>query len=130
MRCNLKTACVDIKNAVRFLLYDTLGPKSFSWETPEFCSNREPCWLTVHVAQVEVSIDQWGSVVEVLGHVIQPVGLHAFDTLVTVLNLKRHLDSVVLHLALSNGRMVVQSEQFHPLRDTTENKNLVIDLTQ
>lgn len=93
----------DIKNAVRFFPYETLRR-----------------WLTVHVAKVEVSIDQRSSVVEVLGHVIQPVGLHAFHALVTVLNPERHLDSVVLHLALSDGWMVVQSKQFHPWKDTAE----------
>lgn len=74
----------------------------------------ESCQLTVHVAQVEVSVDQRGSVVEMLGHVIQPVGLHTLDPLVAVLNPQRHLDSVVLHLALSHRRVVVQSEQLHP----------------
>ena len=82
----------------------------------------ESCQLTVHVAQVEVSVDQRGSVVEMLGHVIQPVGLHTLDPLVAVLNPQRHLDSVVLHLALSHRRVVVQSEQLHPCWHTTENK--------
>lgn len=94
-------------------------------------SNSESCQLTVHVAQVKVTIDQRGAIVEVLGHVIQPVGLHTFDPLVTVLNLQRHLDSVVLDVPLSDRRVVVQSEQFHPCWDTEENKTRpLIDLTQ
>lgn len=105
---------MDIKIAVSFSPCETFCPTSFSWEISVFCSNRESRLLTVHVAQVEVSIDQRGSIVEMLGHVIQPVGLHAFDALITVLNPQRHLDSVVLHLALSDRRVVVQSEQLHP----------------
>lgn len=89
-------------------------PNHFPGKTLCPVSKRESCLLTVHVAQVEVSIDQRRSIVEVLRHVIQPIGLHAFDALVTFLNPERHLDSVVLHLALSDGWMVVQSEQFHP----------------
>lgn len=87
-----------------------------------FYSSWHVSFLTVDVAEVEVSVDQRGSVVEVLGHVIQPVGLHALDPLVAVLNPQRHLDSVVLHLALSDRRVVVQSEQLHPCWHTTENK--------
>lgn len=71
-------------------------------------------WLTFYIAQVEVPIDQRGPVVEVLGHMVQPVGLHAFDPLITVLNPQRHLDGVVLHLLFSDGWMIVQSEQIHP----------------
>lgn len=77
---------------------------------------------TVHVAQVEVSVNQRGSVVEVLGHVIQPVRLHSSDTLVVVLDPQRHLDCVVLHLAFSDRRVVVQSQQIHTCRTRTENK--------
>lgn len=77
---------------------------------------------TVHVAQVEVSVNQRGSVVEVLGHVIQPVRLHSSDALVVVLDPQRHLDCVVLHLAFSDGRVVVQSQQIHTCRTRTENK--------
>lgn len=90
--------------------------------TPHDTSLSSACQLTVDVPEVEVSVDQRGSVVEVLGHVIQPVGLHALDPLVAVLNPQRHLDSVVLHLALSDRRVVVQSEQLHPCWHTTENK--------
>lgn len=82
--------------------------------TPHDTSLSSACQLTVDVPEVEVSVHQRGSVVEVLGHVIQPVGLHALDPLVAVLNPQRHLDSVVLHLALSDRRVVVQSEQLHP----------------
>lgn len=87
-----------------------------------FYSSWHVSFLTVDVPEVEVSVHQRGSVVEVLGHVIQPVGLHALDPLVAVLNPQRHLDSVVLHLALSDRRVVVQSEQLHPCWHTTENK--------
>lgn len=124
-----KNEWVGIKIAVSFFPHETFRPTSFSWENAVFCSSSEWCWLTVHVAQMEVSIDEWGSIVEVLGHVIQPVGLHAFDPLITVLNPQWHLYSVVLHLALSDWRVVVQSEQFHPCWETTENNPPAIDLT-
>lgn len=111
---NLNTACVEIKIAVSCIPPETFCPTYFSSEKSLFCSNNESCWLTICIAQVEVSIDQWGSVVEVLRHVVQPVGLHAFDPLITVLHSQWHLDSVVLHLALSDRRVVIQSEQLHP----------------
>lgn len=47
--------------------------------------------LTVDIAQVKVPVDKRGPVVKVLGHVVQPVGLHAFDPVVAVLDLQRNL---------------------------------------
>lgn len=67
--------------------------------------------LTIDIAKVKVSIDKTGAIVEVLGHVIQPVCLHAFDAVVAVLNLQWNLDGVVLHLSVPDRRLVVESQQ-------------------
>lgn len=60
---------------------------------------------------MKVPVDKRGSVVEVLGHVIQPVGLHPFDPVAAVLNLQWNLDCVVLQVGVSDPRVVVQSQQ-------------------
>lgn len=75
--------------------------------------------LTADVAQVKVSIDQRGPVVEVLGHVVQPVGLHPFDPVVAVLDLQRNLDCVVLHVSVPDWWLVVQSQQLRSCWDAT-----------
>lgn len=68
--------------------------------------------LTFHVSQVEVSIHQRGSVIEVLSHVIQPVSLHALHTLVAAgRHLQRNLDGVVLDVALGRRRWSVVERQ-------------------
>ena len=67
--------------------------------------------LTVDAAQVEVSVDQRGPVVEVMGHVVQPVGLHASDPVAAVLDLQRDLDGVVLDVPVPDWRAVVKSQQ-------------------
>lgn len=76
--------------------------------------------LTVDLAQVEVSVDQRGAVVEVLGHVIQPVGLHPSDPVVAVLDLQRNLDGVVLQVSVPDWRLVVERQQLRPCGDATE----------
>lgn len=72
--------------------------------------------LTVVAAQVEVAVDQRGAVVEVLRHVVQPVGLHPLHALVPVLHLQGDLHGVVLGLALPHRRVVEQGQQLHPWR--------------
>lgn len=79
--------------------------------------------LTVNIAQVKVSIDKRGPIVEVLGHVVQPVGLHPFDPVVAVLDLQRYLDCVVLHVSVPDRRVVVKSQQLCSCWDATE-KNI------
>lgn len=76
--------------------------------------------LTFHVSQVKVPVHQRGSVVEVLRHVIQPVGLHALHALVaTGRHLQRHLDGVVLDVALGRRRRsVVERQQLGTCGDT------------
>lgn len=60
---------------------------------------------------MKVPVDQRGSVVEVLGHVVQPVGLHPFDPVAAVLDLQWNLDCVVLQVGVSDPRVVVQGQQ-------------------
>lgn len=79
--------------------------------------------LTADIAEVKVSIHQRGPIVEVLGHVVQPVGLHPFDPVVAVLDLQRNLDCVVLHVCVPDWRVVVQSQQLRSCWDATE-KNI------
>lgn len=66
---------------------------------------------------MEESVHQRGAVVEVLGHVVQPVGLHPFDPVVAVLDLQRNLDRVVLDGSSPARRVVVEGQQLRPCGD-------------
>ena len=70
--------------------------------------------FTVVATQVEVAVDQRSAVVEVLGHVVQPVGLHPLHTLVPVLDFQRDLHRVVLGLALPCRWVVEQGQELQP----------------
>lgn len=66
---------------------------------------------------MEESVHQRGAVVEVLGHVVQPVGLHPFDPVVAVLDLQWNLDRVVLDGSGPARRVVVEGQQLRPCGD-------------
>ena len=93
-----------------FVIKNPLYTFCVTWCPKTTCSGV----LTVVAAQVEVAVDQRGAVVEVLGHVVQPVGLYPLHALVPVLHLQRDFHCVVLGLALARRRVVEQGQELHP----------------
>lgn len=59
---NILSEFVAASLALNICIFEDTVSATFTWKNSNL--------LTVNVAQVEVSINQWGSVVEVLGHVI------------------------------------------------------------
>lgn len=69
-------------------------------------------FFTVVFAQTEVAVDQRGSAVEVLRHVVQPLGLDGVTSLAARLHPQRHLHRVVLQRPLASTRVVKQAKKF------------------